>query len=607
MLLLVFICFLQIITGNNTNITDVKQVENLILEYINEDNAKADSLCDLLINGSVEKNQNNLGLGFFYKGEIAYYQAEWNNAAQYYQKAIDFFKNSNDTAHLAITYNNLGIVWLYQSLFNKSLEAITQSLECEKKLNNNVGIAQSYQNISMVYENQEKYDKAIEYNLLALEILKETDNEVDLAGAYNNQAVLCINMNNLKDAEIYYLKAMEIYKKLELTDKEAKVLCNIGNLLVRQEKYGEGGLLLERALALFRLNNDVMSEIHAYGMLADLYAKKNEYLQAIFLTETALKMAEETEARSLQLKSLYSLYFYYKKTEKWVDALHYYENYTELKDKLLTFDSSIGEDIIKIEFEHKLSEIDVLNMQKTKIEKTFGITIIALLLIFVAVSVVIHFYIRKLKENLSFSKIEQNLYKKQTKLSLSSMFSRQYAEKEKINKYLPALTELLEKTYDFTENKNNTINAEIEFIKEFINIFSNLYNKEIQFRLETNISDNELINISIPSMLFKPTIDHFLFCLPKDNEFLNFNIAFIKKDNTLYITVEDNISQQFYKNYDTDGIIKDSEIALINRKIKLIDKKGKNCIFQGMNFEGEKTRYNFEFQSTAPSYTHQDH
>ena len=395
-LLLVFVFFIQMLNANYWYDADLKKTEYLIVEYIEKDIKKADSLCQILIKDAV-KNKYSLCLGYFYKGEIAYYQAEWNDAIEYYQKSILCLKSYNDTSRLAITYNNLGISLLYQSLYNKAIEAFLQSLEYEKISNNPEGIAQSYQNISLVYENQGKMEKAIEFNLKAIEILLETEEEKDLAGAYNNHAVLYTNEDNFKEAEKYYSKAMDIYKKLNYKDLEAKVLFNIGCLLVKQGKYDEGGKILEKALILFNSNNDITSEIHAYGMLADMYARKNDYHQAVFLSETAWEKVKNCDEYSSQLRCLYSLYVYNKKLEKWKEALDFLETYKNLKDRLLELDSSTTDDIFNIEMEHKMSEIEILKKQKNKVEKNFGIAVIVFFVIIFFSVITIRIYIRQLK------------------------------------------------------------------------------------------------------------------------------------------------------------------------------------------------------------------
>ena len=392
-LLLIFICFNQFVTGNENLDPKLKHIENQIIESLQNGNLKTDSLCSLLF----KQNQYGICLGYYYKGEIAYYQAEWSVATDYYQKAIDCFLNYNDTARLATAYNNLGLVLLFQSFYNRSLDALSKSLEYEVKRKNIIGIAQSYQNASMVYENQYKYEMAIEYNLKAIKILENSDNEVDLAGAFNNMAILYSNEGNYKDAENYYIKAKDIYNKLNMNEQEAKVLCNIGSLLIKKGKNSEGRELLERALELFHISNDVMSEISAYGMLADFYGKQNEYLQAIFLSETAYKMAKETDALGLQLSSLYSLYIYYKKMEKWKESMTYYEKYLTIKDTLQTSDSIYKDYVVNVELGHKNNEIESLNKQIAQIKANFKITVIIFSIIIIAGIFVLCFFIKWLK------------------------------------------------------------------------------------------------------------------------------------------------------------------------------------------------------------------
>jgi len=376
MLLLTLAIFNQFVSGNNIE-TELKHIEKNILECIENNIAKADSLCNLMF----VKSQYGICLGYYYKGEIAYYQAEWAIATDYYNKSIDCLLNFNDTVRLAAAYNNLGLVLLFQSFYNRSLEAINKSLEYEIKRNNLEGIAQSYQNISMIYENQNKYDIAIEYNIKAIEILKNTNNEIDLAGVFNNLAILYLIDENFKESEIYYQKAKDIYSKNGHLLQEAKVLCNIGSLKVKQGKFDEGREMLERALMLFVLNKDFISEIQAYGMLADLYARKSEYTMAIILSETAHKKAKETDALGLQLQSLYSLYIYNKKTENWKESLQNYEKYIVIKDTLKIGDAIYNDYILENELRHKNSEIEYLNKQLTKIKNIFRNVVIIFLII----------------------------------------------------------------------------------------------------------------------------------------------------------------------------------------------------------------------------------
>ncbi|MCL2072810.1 MAG: tetratricopeptide repeat protein [Marinilabiliaceae bacterium] len=591
-LLLSFAFIQQIAHCDDDNGFDFQRTETQFYELLTEDTSKADSLADVLINEQNDPYQ--IGLGHYYKGEIAYHLSEWTTGAEQYQKSIDYLSNLDDKKRLSAAYNNLGCSFLYLSLFNKALEALTLSLEYELSAEDIVGISQSYQNIALVYDRQNNIEKAIEYNLLALNYLIDTEFEEELAGVYNNLAALYSDERNYEEAEFYYIKAIDIYKHNDNSNKHAKVLSNFGNLKVKQGKYDEGSDILEQALALFRIDNDIFSEASVYEMIADMHAFKNNYDQALFYSKLAYEKAQETDSYFLKLSTLYSLYLYYRKTENWKEALEKFEVYNYLKDTLLSFDQSAHNEILQIELTHTLQKTEFLNMHAEKTKLKFQALAI-IILIFTFLIIIFFFRLRKLKKDLYFVSREHHLNKKRTKFSLQSFLPKQNVQAEKVLEYLPILTELLEKTIDSTENIFVTIKNEIDYICTFVALCKNLYNKEIKFRLETNIPENRLNSIIVPTMLFKPSIDHLLFCPDIVNKELDFNVSFMVKDNKLDIIYEDSASKPFYKKYDRDGIISESEIMLIKKRMKQMSKPGKNFIFKGVFIEDDKTRFGYSF------------
>ena len=573
---------------------DINKTERLFYNFLGEDISKADSIANFLIEEKVGSDRYNIGIGYYYKGEIAYQEAAWSDAATFYQKSIEFLQNF-DEERTAKAYNNLGCVYLYLSLYNKALEALTVSLEYELTTGGPVGIAQSYQNIALAYDRLRNVEKAIENNLIACDYLTDTEYEEELAGVYNNLATLFSDDKQFQEAENYYVKALNIYSNNGIIEQKAKVLCNYGNLKIKQGRYDEGGEILLEALDLFRENNNAFGEVVVYEMLADMYAFKNEYEPALQHAEIAYQKAQETDSYYLKLSTLYSLYLFYRKTENWKEALERFEIYTNIKDTLLAFDLSAKDDVMQIEFKHSILETEHLNRYAAEVKIKFQKMILIFILILSFVNLIAILYARKLKGELKFIKTEQKLIKKKTHFSLQSFLPKQNMETEKIMEYLPVLTDILEKTIDSTENIFVTIKSEIDYICSFIALCKNLYNKEIKLRFETNISDTKISSIIVPIMLFKPSIDHLLFCPVNENKELFFNVAFMVNNEKLEVTIEDNASQPFYKKYDPDGKILDSEIMLIKKRVKQMTKPGRNFIFKGISFEGETARFSYIF------------
>ncbi len=122
-------------------------------------------------------------------------------------KAIKDQKAIHDLKGLAITYNNLGLIYYTSSLYKESLEYYKKSLNINLNLDLKYAIARDYTNIGLVFSSNEEYDKAISYYNKALNLRKTLDDRIGIAITKNSFALLYIN----KDSN--YDKALDIYQQ----------------------------------------------------------------------------------------------------------------------------------------------------------------------------------------------------------------------------------------------------------------------------------------------------------------------------------------------------------------------------------------------------------
>ncbi len=114
------------------------------------------------------------------------YLKKYPEAINEYNKALNLYSKLNDQPHLAMTYNNLGIVYKYLGNYAKAIEYYKKSLAIGESAGNQFLIAANMTNIGNVYAMQKKYQKAIEYNTGGLDIalkIKAMNVVVEAAGS----------------------------------------------------------------------------------------------------------------------------------------------------------------------------------------------------------------------------------------------------------------------------------------------------------------------------------------------------------------------------------------------------------------------------------------
>jgi signal transduction histidine kinase len=92
------------------------------------------------------------------------YLQKYPEAIKEYNKALGIYTKLGDQRHVAITYNNLGIVYKYLGNYPKAIDYYKKSLQIGESTANQFLIAANMTNIGNVYAIQKDYKKAIEYN-----------------------------------------------------------------------------------------------------------------------------------------------------------------------------------------------------------------------------------------------------------------------------------------------------------------------------------------------------------------------------------------------------------------------------------------------------------
>ncbi len=203
-----------------------------------------------------------------------------------YKKALGIYAKLKDQPHLAMTYNNLGIVYKYQGNFTKAIEYYKSSMQIGENTGNQFLIAANMTNIGNVYAMQKDYLKAIEYNtgglekalrIKAMNVVVEAAGSIaeDYAGMKNYEKAYewqqkfsqysdsLFNSERLKqtgELESKYQTAKKEKEINQLKDRQLNSELSISNqkILLQKRNYqfaGIGGIILLISIIAFLLYN----------------------------------------------------------------------------------------------------------------------------------------------------------------------------------------------------------------------------------------------------------------------------------------------------------------------------------------------------------------
>ncbi len=279
------------------------------------------------------------------KGRGYHGVANYQKAAEFYEKAADAFTVAKDMDMVAGMYLNLGA--LYQSIpdYAKSLEMSQKAMIIYQGNGNSNDLGSVYTNIAGIYQELGQHANALNYYTKALKIFKDNDVKRGIAVVYNS-----IGTNYM------YASSEELVKiGIDANQRDERVLDNLNNALrvalsledasVLSPLYRDLGSIYERMgrreLALLSylksvtFSNDVDNKTEYANTqiaLAQFYMQDKAYDKAILALTEALKIGEKDQTLDLQKHAYQLLSIIEEKKGNYNASLENYKKYITVRD-----------------------------------------------------------------------------------------------------------------------------------------------------------------------------------------------------------------------------------------------------------------------------------
>lgn len=322
-------------------------------------NAEKDYREGLRISES-ENHQGLIGAALNGIAAVALNRGDSTHALANFQRAIRHVKSSGDRSRLAGIYNNISLIHYRSGELRKALDFMLRSLRIYEEINHIPGIGIALNSIGNVYNRLDDPDQALSHFHRALKIAHECDNR--------QLAVVCrVNIAEIQKERSHYRQALATFKeayadarRLGSMDYQAVCLNNIGDVYHRLG-------MLDKALHNYRDSLHLFERMDAKPRMAVSHLNLgNVYLdmKKTDLSEThlklAVKLAAETESRSLQKDALWSLIRLYESREDLINALERYREYTTLQAQLFSRENYVRLSALqaKYESEQRLREAE---------------------------------------------------------------------------------------------------------------------------------------------------------------------------------------------------------------------------------------------------------
>ena len=230
--------------------------------------------------------------------EMHLFLGRYEEAKEFYLKALSIMIETGDKKGLLACYKNLGSVLWSLGEFVEAKECHQKALAIAKESGDKYGECACYGSLGNVYKSQGEYVVAKDYYENALKVLKTFDDMGMEALIYGNLGNVLQSLGDYTNAIETHEKALKIAKNIGDKEKEAWCYRNLGGLFRSTGKQGQAVEFNEKAVAIAKEVSDRNGVALTYLNLGILSQSPGEYLKAEAYLQKALLIIKEMGTRN---------------------------------------------------------------------------------------------------------------------------------------------------------------------------------------------------------------------------------------------------------------------------------------------------------------------
>ena len=396
-----------------------------------------------------------------------------------------------------------------------------KTIDQAKKIDDHHLLAKANLGMGLVFDRIMQPLKAIQYykkGILLGEQIK--DDKILLSGFANLQSSygMCYDETNenkyLDSVKYYCFKTLKLAQTLDSKKEIIRTFVTLAGAYISDKSYMDALLYCEKVIEMADKDKN-KSQLHsAYFKKAQCFIEIKEYKKAIEAADLSLNFADNDAKKA---NAIYRLYEANKLLGNFKSALIYHEQLKTLDENVLSKDRLKTVTELEQKYEKSKNEKTIKELNQDSEIKSLRIKVLffgIVLAIFIIFIVFIVFRQKNLKSKQVIMEIEQRLNRSRINphfffnaLTTLQGLAVKENDGKKIALNLYRFSSLMRKTLESSYNDSVTIEDELNFINQYIEL-QQLRQKD-KFEFQVDISDEiEISNVLIPSMIIQPFLEN---------------------------------------------------------------------------------------------------
>ncbi|MCF6243102.1 MAG: tetratricopeptide repeat protein, partial [Bacteroidales bacterium] len=332
--------------------------------YLSKNNqTKAQELADSNIVVSLASlDSSSISNAYYFYGFFYSSQADYNNAALYYKKALEYTPYENKVRKYslmqsyAITLNNL-------SNYEEALKILLKVITYYEETGNIESAAHIYHVLGAIFVEMEDAESAKKYFHKALQLAKKANYNFVLGETMLGLGSLYSDEKMIDSAKFYLLSAKKYAEKDVYYSLIADINTALGDLYLDINNMDSALIYYNEVIKLSEKINDNWAIVYGYMGLAKVYNKEQNYGKSLFYLYKVEPIAQKVNANEL----LIDFYDIFSQTlalsGNYREAYHYMKLYNQYSDKFYKEKSAHELTNLKVAYETEKKEQENRRLQ----------------------------------------------------------------------------------------------------------------------------------------------------------------------------------------------------------------------------------------------------
>ncbi|HPQ46364.1 MAG TPA: adenylate/guanylate cyclase domain-containing protein [Clostridia bacterium] len=266
-------CAIYIVMGKPGVIDLVKESEKILLKSRDY--------------SSLAETMSHAGIKHFFSGNPG-------EAIEYFEKALDYAKRSNNQGVISKVSINLGIIYHATGETDKSFIYLSNSMEASEKISNIKSYLSAEINLGIFYMEKGLFSKAVSMFDDAIGRSMELGLFYQACLAFTNKADVEYEIGNYMSSKKLYEQSLEIAKKYSMSVEMGLNYLGIAKAEISMEEYDGVRELLDKSFEIFKESEEIPSigDFHYYKSI--FHYDNGEFDESLSEVDKAIETASRT-------------------------------------------------------------------------------------------------------------------------------------------------------------------------------------------------------------------------------------------------------------------------------------------------------------------------